>query len=110
MDLESFDEQELQVFADLVAQMMYADGEISFDELRELEELGIEFGDDFAQAMERAQKKSREEALAGISQVVRQTTRDLILTMLYDMGSADGLDPSEEEFLETVRKAWTFTW
>lgn len=110
MNVDELDKQELQVFADLVVQMMFADGEISPDELKELEELGVEFGEAFQGAAEVAQSKSREDALAGISVVVRQTTRDLILTMLHDMAASDGMDDRERELLETVRKAWTFSW
>ncbi|MCO4744829.1 MAG: hypothetical protein KC912_08570 [Proteobacteria bacterium] len=110
MEIEELDASELQVFADLVVQMMLADGEISFDELRELDALCEEFGEAFRVAAEAAREKTREQAIEGLSVVVLQSSRDRILTMLYDMAATDGLDDSEREFLETVRSAWTFSW
>lgn len=106
MNLDGLEPAEIQVFADLLTQMMFADGEISFDELTELEELAVEFGDDFQRAIERSQIKSREEALAGVASVDRPEARQLILTILHDMAVADGLEEAERRLLESVRAVW----
>ena len=106
MNLDGLEPVELQVFADLLTQMMFADGEISFDELTELEELAVEFGDDFQRAVERSQVKSREEALAGVAGVTRPEARQLILTVLHDMAVADGLEDAEKQLMDAVREIW----
>ena len=62
--------------------------------VEDLPEQGEEFGERFGAALGPAQAKSREEALAGLSRVIQQDHRDLILTLLHDMAHADGLDPA----------------
>ncbi|MBW1880750.1 MAG: hypothetical protein JRJ84_20530 [Deltaproteobacteria bacterium] len=100
-------ELERAILIDLASQMVWADGTASGEELQELLELDDEMGDEaFQEAMKAARSRSREEVLASAAKIERTEARDLVLTVLHDLASVDGIEEAEAELLAELRKLW----
>jgi hypothetical protein len=107
MNMSELYELERAVLIDLASQMVWADGTTSGEELQELLELDEEMGhEDFQDAIEAARGRSREEVLENAAKVIRTDARDLILTVLHDLASADGVVEAEADLIAELKMTW----
>lgn len=107
MNMSELNDAERSVLIDLLAQLVLVDGDASFEEIKELEEIADELGhDSFDEALSEARGKAREDVLVAAASVERPGARELIKTVLHDLASVDGVADGEAALLEEVAALW----
>lgn len=110
MNLTELEPNEKTALIGLIAYMIDADGVVDDEEMEEVSRLAEEMDiADLAEQIDMARRlyPTREMMLKAAAKVSRESARELIRTVLFDVSTSDGKrEQSESDLLDDVTQIW----
>ena len=103
-------DEEVVALLALVRLLVIADGEVTVAELAQMNDIGRQVGlQAYAKAALRMEEEpvTRSNTLGLARGVERKDAQKCIISLLDDLASSDGLDESEQDLIDSVRRAWS---
>jgi hypothetical protein len=109
MELEDLNQDERTALVGLIKLVVLSDGEVSEEELEEVEQLVDAFGEEgYQQTLDAFEKRFRgaDDFRAFLRTIGREDARELIFATVLESAGAQAIDGPEADLLDWLSKAW----
>jgi hypothetical protein len=109
MELKDLNQDERTALVGLMKLIVMADGNVSEEELEEVEEIVDAFGEDnYQQTLDAFEKRFQDAKSfqAFLRTIGREEARDLIFATVLESADTEGIEGEEADLLDWLAKAW----